>query len=180
MLDFIPGPTAVKHTGYCSANYEDVLLRVQDANLGPPPNPSMAPYRYYVGLPMVEPFTDSLVRGTVYYWTVDETDALGNSFPGDIWEFGIQGYQAFAPSPPNETVFVDTNVLLSWYPGHMVNRHEVYIGTDRTAVENADSTDTTGIYKGYTSETFYQCSNLAFDTTYYWRIDELYLSLIHI
>ena len=39
-LDFIPGATAVKHTGYCSENYDDVLLRVQDANLGDPPNPS--------------------------------------------------------------------------------------------------------------------------------------------
>jgi hypothetical protein len=172
-LDFLPGPTAVKHTAYFSDKWEDVLLRVQDANLGSPPNPTIAPYRYYVGLPVVEPYIESLVRGTVYYWTVDETDALGNTFPGDIWEFAIYGFYAFAPDPPNEAVYVDPNVLLSWLPGLYVCCHDFYIGTSWEEVDNADRSDTTGIYRGYTLEPFYQCSNLVFNTKYYWRVDEV-------
>ncbi|MDH4240837.1 MAG: hypothetical protein OEW48_14865, partial [Phycisphaerae bacterium] len=177
LLIFTPGATAVKHTGYFSEDYSKVESRAEDANLGSPPYTYIPgwEYTFFAGNPQVPPANHTLVRGTQYYWTVDETDAMGNTFPGDIWEFAVQGYYAFEPDPPNEAVDVDTTVLLSWYPGlHMVNRNDVYIGTSWDDVNNADSTDTTGIYKGYTSETFYQCSNLAFNTTYYWRIDELY------
>jgi hypothetical protein len=96
VLDFIPGPTAVKHTGYFSDDYTDVFNRVQDANLGPPPYPNEPGYetKYYAGIPLVQPYTDSLVRGTKYYWTVDERDALGNTFAGGIWEFTILDFKA--------------------------------------------------------------------------------------
>ncbi|MHC4543293.1 MAG: DUF1349 domain-containing protein [Planctomycetota bacterium] len=92
MLIFNPGPTAVEHTGYFSDDYSKVYTRHPDANLGPPPYSYPGwEYIYFAGNPEVAPATDTLVRGTTYYWTVDETDALGNVFPGGIWEFNIQG-----------------------------------------------------------------------------------------
>ncbi|MBW8041269.1 MAG: hypothetical protein FVQ85_14870, partial [Planctomycetes bacterium] len=173
-LDFIPGPTAVQHTGYFSDVLAEVAGRVQDANLGQPPYPLM-PNRYYVGLPLVAPAIDTLVRGTRYYWAVDETDALGNTFPSGIFVFSIQGLKAFAPSPPNEATFVDTDVLCTWLPGFGVAEHDVYMSTDRTAVENAVYSAATPPpeFMATRVDPNYQASGLAFKTKQYWRVDEV-------
>jgi hypothetical protein len=62
---------------------------------------------------------------------------------------------------------------LSWTPGDGATNHFVYFGTDKAAVAAADVLDTTGIYRGYQSETSYVIpEKLDFDTTYYWRVDE--------
>jgi hypothetical protein len=171
-LDFKPGPTTVRYVGYCSEFYNDVLTRVEDANLGPMPYPP-PPYRYYVGHSQVPPYTQSLERGKVYYWCVDGIDAKGNKFAGDIWKFGIQDYYAFAPNPPDEAEYVDPNVLLTWREGLGVQEHDIYLGTSWNDVNNADANDTTGIYKGLRKHPNYPCSNLELTTKFYWRVDEV-------
>jgi hypothetical protein len=135
-LIFIPGPTAVEHTGYFNEDYTKVASRHQDANLGPPPFATTPGWEYtlFAGHPLVPPADDTLVRGTKYYWTVDATDALGNTFAGVIWEFTIQGFYATEPSPPNEATLVETDVLLSWLPGYnsgsyFSTQHDIYMGT---------------------------------------------------
>ena len=179
MLIFNPGPTAdpdpnLRRT-YFSKNRDDVVNRVQDANLGPPPYVSTPGYetKYYAGNPIVAPANDTLVRGTTYYWCADETDADGYTYPGDIWEFTIQGFYAFAPSPPNDAMLVDPNVLLSWGEGYGSQEHDVYLGTSWEDVNNADATDITGIYRGFRMDPNYPCSNLELTTKFYWRIDEV-------
>ncbi|MHC4546113.1 MAG: hypothetical protein ACYSYL_16610 [Planctomycetota bacterium] len=175
MLIFDPGLTAVKHTAYFSDDYSKVYNRHQDANLGQPPYPYPGwDNIYFVGNPEVPPAIESLVRNTTYYWCVDETDALGTTYPGDVWEFTIMSYYATEPDPLNEAINVNTDVLLSWQPGYDVDAHDVYIGTSWDLVFFADEFDVTGIYKGWTIEPNYQCSNLAFNTKYYWRIDEVH------
>ncbi|MHC4500848.1 MAG: right-handed parallel beta-helix repeat-containing protein, partial [Planctomycetota bacterium] len=116
----------------------------------------------------------SLVRGTTYYWTVDETDGNNVVWQGPVWNFYVQSYYATKPDPPNEAINIDHNVLLSWQGGYNVVVHDVYIGTSWEDVNNAYYWDTTGIYQGYTIEPNYQCSNLAFNTRYYWRVDEVH------
>ncbi len=172
-LDFIPGATAAKHTGYFSNNYDDVAGRVEDANLGEPPYPSM-PNRYYVGMPLIPPANDTLVRGTTYYWTVDESDAEGQIFPGEIWEFTIYGYYAFEPIPPDEAVDVETDVLLSWLPGYGTCCSEVYIGTSWEDVNNAvyDSINPPPEFLETIWEPNILVTGLEFNTKYYWRVDE--------
>ncbi|MHC4084350.1 MAG: right-handed parallel beta-helix repeat-containing protein [Planctomycetota bacterium] len=177
-LIFIPGATAVKHTGYFSDNYDDVANRAEDANLGPPPIGPLpwVEYRYVAGHPSYPPADDSLVRGTVYYWTVDATDALGNTFLGDVWEFGLQGFEAFVPSPPNEAIVVDTSVLLSWWPGFGVTEHDVYIGTDFDDVNNAryNYYNQLPVFLDTVSEPNILVTSLEFNTKYYWRVDEVH------
>jgi hypothetical protein len=97
-LIFSEGPTAVKHTGYFSEDYNDVANRAQDANLGPPPYGSTPGFEttYFAGNPMVSPANDTLVRGMTYFWCVDETDADGHTFSGDIWSFTTM----MSPPPP--------------------------------------------------------------------------------
>ena len=176
-LIFIPDASAVKHTGYFSDDYNDVAGRVQVANLGAPPYASIPGWEYtlFAGNPHVPPANYTLVRGTRYYWTVDATDALGNQFPGDIWEFAIQGFHAFAPSPPNEATFVETDVLLSWSPGFVVEDHDVYIGTDLESVELAefDFTVPPPEFLDTIPEPNIFVTGLALNTKYYWRVDEV-------
>jgi Tol biopolymer transport system component len=178
-LIFLPGPTAEPdpnvRRAYFSKNRDDVANRVQDANLGPPPYGSIPGYetKYYAGNPMVAPANDTLVRGTTYYWCGDETDADGHTYPGDIWEFTIQGFYAFRPSPPNDAILVDPNVLLSWGEGYGVQEHDIYLGTSWNDVNNAEADDVTGIYRGFRMDPNYPCSNLELTTRFYWRVDEV-------
>ena len=63
---------------------------------------------------------------------------------------------------------------LSWLAGDNASGHDVYFGTDKDAVADADESDTTGIYRGRQGSTSY---NTAQDVEwgkgpYYWRIDE--------
>jgi hypothetical protein len=182
-LDFFPGATNVRWTGYFHYDYDKVDSRAQDANLGHPP---YGGYRYYAGLYAVPPWTDSLVRGTVYYWTVDGEDSRGNMFPSDIWEFAIQGYYAFAPTPPNEATFINTDVRLAWKPGYGVVDHDIYIGTSYEAVRDArydfnepcvppEMTPYVGPDEYYMSrsEPNVMITGLPYLTKHYWRVDEV-------
>jgi hypothetical protein len=81
---------------------------------------------------------------------------------------------AWNPSPSNGAVIDIRNTgPLSWSPGDDAANHDIYFGTDRLAVENADAADTSGVYKGRRNTTSYTPTNLAWDTTYYWRVDEV-------
>ncbi len=175
---FIPGATAVEHTGYFSDNYDDVANRIEDANLGHPPYATVPGWEYtlFAGNPQVPPANETLVRSTKYYWTVDATDALGNTFSGDIWEFTVQGWKAFEPSPPNEAVDVETNVLLSWLPGHKACEHDVFIGTSWENVNNAryNYSNQPPEFLGTTTEPNILVTGLAHGVKYYWRVDEIY------
>jgi len=176
-LEFLPGATTVEYTGYFSEDYSKVESRAEDANLGPPPYAQWPDfkYTYWAGNPGVPPIIDSLVRGTKYYWTVDCKDTKGNTYYGDIWEFAIYGYHAFAPSPPNEAVLVSPDVLLSWLPGFSAEDHDIYIGTSWEDVNNAefDPFNPPPEFLDTRSEPNFQCSGLATYTKYYWRVDEV-------
>jgi hypothetical protein len=176
-LIFLPGVTAVEHTGYFSDNYDEVANRIEDANLGPPPYGDQPDYKYtfFVGYPGVPPAEDSLVRGMTYYWCVDETDALGTTYPGDVWEFTILNYQASSPSPPNEAVIEETDVLLYWSEGAEVEEHDVYMGTSWENVYNAvyDPNNPPPEYLGTVTEPSFMITGLSENTTYYWRVDEV-------
>ena len=63
---------------------------------------------------------------------------------------------------------------MTWTAGLNAVSHDVYFGTDRDAVANADTSDTTGVYRGRQAATSYTPPEvLTWRTTpYYWRIDE--------
>jgi len=61
---------------------------------------------------------------------------------------------------------------ITWSPGDKVAKHDVYFGTDRDAVEDADTT-TTGVYRGRIDPNSYTPPEaLEWGQSYYWRIDE--------
>ena len=176
-LIFIPDASAVKHTGYFSDDYDEVAGRVQDANLGAPPYGYIQGWEYvfFAGSPQIPPANQTLVRGTKYYWTVDATDTLGNTFAGEIWEFTIQDFKATVPDPPNEAILISTDVLLSWQPGFGVEEHEIYMGTSWEDVNNAlyDYFNPPPEFLGTTTEPNILVTGLLDNTKYYWRVDEV-------
>ncbi len=177
-LSFIPGETTVTFKGYFNEDYSKVESRHPDANLGPPPYASIPgwEYSFFAGNPQVPPAIDSLVRGKRYYWAVDSNDASGNTFGSDVWEFAIQSLYAFAPSPPNEAIYVSTAPFLSWLPGFGVEDHEIYMGTSWEDVNNAvyDYMNLPPEFVTARSEPNYQVvTALPHSTKIYWRVDEV-------
>jgi hypothetical protein len=82
---------------------------------------------------------------------------------------------AWNPNPVNGlTLSIEQSVLPSWSPGDDAAQHDVYFGTDEGAVDDADASDTTGIYRGRQDpNTYTPDEELQWGQTYYWRIDEV-------
>ena len=74
-------------------------------------------------------------------------------------------------APADETTNVSPNPRLQWEAAALDAKHDVYIGQDAAAVEQA-TTSTAGIYQGRQDETSYVAS-LDPGVTCYWRVDEV-------
>ncbi len=92
--------------------------------------------------------------------------------------------KASNPEPADESFYVGEHVTLSWTAGLKAISHDVYFsiatGSDDTgidAVANADTSDTTGIYRGRQTATSYTLPEDidigSYTTSCYWRIDEV-------
>jgi len=95
--------------------------------------------------------------------------------------------KAFNPNPTDGAEDVARDVTISWAPGFEaadMNGHEVYFGTDKSAVEDANTSDSTGIYRGHNDVAGPDANNrysynvgvidtLVLGQTYYWRVDEV-------
>jgi len=83
--------------------------------------------------------------------------------------------RAGGPQPQSGSVVnIDEATPLSWSPGEMAAEHDVYFGTDKNAVTNADTSDTTGIYRGRQTAASYTPQDVEWGGgPYSWRIDEV-------
>jgi len=82
---------------------------------------------------------------------------------------------AWGPTPRSgSTPDIESAAPLNWSPGDSASSHEVYFGTDNDAVKNADTSDTTGLYRGSQIGTsFTPVEGVEWGGgPYYWRIDE--------
>jgi hypothetical protein len=81
--------------------------------------------------------------------------------------------KANTPSPGSGASGVQMTTILTWIAGDSAASHEVYFGTDADAVANA--TTASPEYKGAKAlgAESYDPGKLAWDTTYYWRVDEV-------
>ncbi|UCG46121.1 MAG: LamG domain-containing protein [Phycisphaerales bacterium] len=107
---------------------------------------------------------------TTYYWRIDEEVASGTKYTGDVWSFTTAPMQAHSPEPGDDAEFVDPNVDLAWGTGFDGMSHDVYFGTDKSAVESAGKTSDE--FKGNTADTTFALDTLGAGVDYYWRIDE--------
>jgi len=106
-----------------------------------------------------------------YYWRVDEFDAVA-TYKGQVWSFTTQG-AVVSLNPSNGAVDVKHTPVLAWSPGVYAASHQVYFGADKDAVKNAGTSSPE--YKGTRNlgSESYEPGKLLWNTTYYWRIDEV-------
>ncbi|MCP4263742.1 MAG: hypothetical protein GY774_40475 [Planctomycetes bacterium] len=153
-LNWTAGFEAKLHTIYFGDNFDDVNnatggQRQGDTDYDPGP----------------------LELAKTYYWRVDEFDII-ETHKGSVWSFTTEGAVG-SPNPANGAVDVDRVQIITWSPSVFAASHEVYFGTDKDAVKNADTGSPE--FKGTRAlgtET-YDPGKLELSTTYYWRIDEV-------
>jgi hypothetical protein len=155
ILSWTGGYGAKLHTVHIGDNYDDV----SNAAAGMP-----------LGTPSYDP--DTLESEKVYYWRVDEFDGL-ETHKGDVWSFTTPGAVG-NPEPANDATDVQMTATLSWTPADNAASHELYFGTDADAVRNATTASPEYIGSRALGAGSYDPGGLAWDSSYAWRVDEVY------
>jgi len=75
--------------------------------------------------------------------------------------------QAFEPAPAVDATGVEVDATLSWRPGRKAGSHKVYLSSDPNAVAEGTVAATT------VADSSFSPANMEYDTTYYWRVDEV-------
>jgi len=112
-------------------------------------------------------FTGSLDDFRIYNYALTQDEILKIMRGGPLLSWN--------PRPANGVVTdVEKALPLSWSPGDEAVQHDVYFGTDYAAVEAADASDTTGIYRGQQDANSYTPpEGVEPNHAYYWRINEI-------
>jgi hypothetical protein len=154
-LQWTPGYDAKLHTVYLGESFDDVNSASGGAPLGAASYTPASP---------LEP-------QKVYYWRVDEFDGAA-TYKGDVWSFTTPGAVG-NPQPSNGASSTQMNPLLTWTPGDNAASHQLYFGTDKAAVRNADTSSPE--YKGPKTlgDESFDPGLLEPNNTYYWRVDEV-------
>jgi hypothetical protein len=121
------------------------------------------------GTPTYSPGT--LELGKVFYWRVDAFHGA-ETYKGEVWSFSTPGAVG-SPMPSHGAVDVTQIQILTWIASDNAASHQVYFGADKDAVQSADSGSPE--YKGSNNlgSESYDPGKLEWDTTYYWRVDEV-------
>jgi hypothetical protein len=150
-LSWTAGETAAQHHVYLSESRVDVNDGAAAADKGTTTATTFSNFAWQLG--------------KTYYWRVDEIEADGTrTYVGPIWSFSIAAKLASLPDPTDGTILVDPNVTVSWTPGSGAVSHDVYFG--------ADAANLPQVAHAQTATTYTPAALLAYDTTYYWRVDE--------
>jgi len=152
-LSWTAGFSGKLHTVYFGDNLEDVNIAA-----GGLPQ----------GIATYTPGTLKLAK--TYYWRVDEFDAV-DTYKGQVWSFTTQGAVG-SPDPSNGAVDVEHTPILTWSHGIYAASHDLYFGTDKDAVKNANAGSPEYKGSGDLGAESYDPGMLEWNTTYYWRIDE--------
>jgi hypothetical protein len=161
-LSFSPGDFAASHSIYIGENRDEV-----QAGTGDTFRINQTDTSYAVGFPGF-PYPDGVVKGTTYYWRVEDIEADGvTTHSGPVWSFTIAPKTAYNPEPADSAESVDPNIVLGWTPGFGAILHTVFFGDDYNTVKNAVA----GIPQGAAT---YKPGTLESGKTFYWRVDEFF------
>jgi hypothetical protein len=144
-LTWTPGFGAKLHTVYFGETFEEV-----DSATG----------GSVQGTAKYSPSTLKMAK--TYFWRVDEFDVV-ETHKGNVWSFSTEGGVG-GPNPANGAVDVSQRPVLTWEHGVFADTHEVYFGSDASALELKGS--------GNLGNESFEPGQLEWNTTYYWRIDE--------
>jgi hypothetical protein len=79
--------------------------------------------------------------------------------------------QALKPSPAHNDEHAEETPTLTWAASKSATTHNLYLGTDKSAVENASPNSPE--FKGALTTNKYEAKDLDPWLTYYWRVDEV-------
>ena len=131
-----------------------------------------SPGTFYIGC---EPYNTGVGN---FNGVMDDIRIYNKALTEDEIKEAMRGDPALAwdAKPGNRsTPYIKDATPLSWSPGENASQHDVYFGTDENAVDNADTSDTTGIYRGRQNGTTYTPPEGVEwgGGPYYWRIDQV-------
>jgi len=112
-----------------------------------------------------------LKAAKIYYWRVDEFDGAV-TYKGDVWSFTTLGAVG-NPNPADGAVDITQTPTLTWTPAIPAASHEIYLGDNEEAVRNATKASPEFKATQALGDESYEPDKLAWNTTYYWRIDEV-------
>jgi len=154
-LNWTAGDGAKLHTFYIGDNFDEVdnatggtMSGVASFNPGP------------------------LESEKVYYWRVDEFDGI-ETYKGDVWAFTTPGAVGNS-QPANGAVDVPMIATLNWTAAETAASHELYFGTDSEAVNNATAASPEYVGPRALGAESYDPGGLDWQSSYAWRVDEVY------
>jgi len=153
-LSWTPGFRAKLHTVY----FGDEFDTVNNATAG-----------VMAGAARYSPGT--LEPEKVYYWRIDESDPP-TTYKGDVWSFTTPGAVG-NPQPAFGATDVQMNAILSWMPADSTASHQLYFGTDKDTVRNADTGSPEYVGSKALGAESHDPGLLEPESTYYWRVDEV-------
>ncbi|MFC1762072.1 LamG domain-containing protein [Planctomycetota bacterium] len=116
-----------------------------------------SPTRFYTGV------VDDV---RIYDHTLSEAEVRG-AMTGKPWPY------AFGPDPVDGAMHEGVWVTLSWSSGQLAFSHDVYFGDDFNDVNDATTASEAYRDSQGREETSFDPGRLEFNTTYFWRIDEV-------
>ena len=124
-LSWRAGDFAVSHDVYLGDNFDDVNDGAAETFQGNQTTNSLT-----IGFPGFA-YPDGLIRGTTYYWRIDEVNDTEPNSPwkGDIWSFTIANYlvvddfEDYNDYPPDE-------IFSTWIDGYEVATNGALVGND--------------------------------------------------
>ena len=113
----------------------------------------------------------TLAYSTTFFWRIDTTDGVATA-KGDLWSFTTSSLPgpAINPAPTHQAIDIGIDADLSWNSDYRIISHDIFLGTDSGAVDNA--TIASSEYQTTQPGSTYDPGTLAYDTTFYWRIDD--------
>jgi len=132
-LAWKPGEFAATHDVYFGVNFDDVNDGAGDTFRGNQGGD------FYVAGFGEGAYPDGLVKGTTYYWRIDEVNDTDPNSPwkGEVWSFTVTPETAYIPNPADGAEFINLNVQLTWTAGYKAMRHYIVFGEDFDDVNNA-------------------------------------------
>jgi len=155
VFTWAPGFGAKLHTVYMGTSFDDV----SNATGGMP-----------VGGAAYSPA--ALETEKVYYWRVDEMDPPF-THKGDVWSFTTPGAVG-NPQPANGATDVQMIATLNWTAAETASSHELYFGTDADAVGSATTASPEYVGPRALGAESYDPGALGWQSSYAWRVDEVY------
>ncbi len=116
--------------------------------------------------------------GQLYSGMIDDVRVFDHILtPEEIMDAMLGGGPELAadPSPEDEATDVPRDVVLNWAAGEFAATHDVYFGASFDDVNAASRANPMGVLasQGQVATAYDPAGLLDFETTYYWRVDEV-------